>query len=136
MDILSNTVYENDRTGRGVNVGISSSESNSVTVANNIVSAVTNWGGFALSRNVGSNVTFLNNIVVGTIDDEVAESDDASPTRFVNPMFVDAAGRDFRLQAGSPAVGAAVTVANSPTTDFIGAARPSSGADIGAFESP
>jgi IPT/TIG domain len=50
-----------------------------------------------------------------------------------DPMFVDQAGDNFRLKAGSPAIDAGVTTA--ATTDFDGVPRPQGSAfDIGAFE--
>ncbi len=50
-----------------------------------------------------------------------------------NPKFVDVTKRDFRLQRGSAAEGRAAPE-NVPETDFSGAARPSTAADVGAFE--
>ncbi len=50
-----------------------------------------------------------------------------------NPKFVDEATLDFRLAAGSPAIGAGVPT--SSLTDFVGTAVPSGGApDLGAYE--
>lgn len=50
-----------------------------------------------------------------------------------DPKFADEAVLDFRLAAGSPAIGAAVPA--SSTTDFVGTAVPSGGApDVGAYE--
>ena len=52
----------------------------------------------------------------------------------VDPLFVNPAARDFRLQAGSPAINKGVPVAGL-TSDFDGTARPLGGAyDIGGFE--
>jgi hypothetical protein len=51
-----------------------------------------------------------------------------------DPHFVDAAGKDFRLQARSPAIGAGIALP-AVTTDIDGVARPKEGArDIGAYE--
>jgi hypothetical protein len=51
-----------------------------------------------------------------------------------NPLFINAAGADFRLQEGSPALntGLALTLV---TTDILGVARPQrTGYDMGAYE--
>jgi hypothetical protein len=51
-----------------------------------------------------------------------------------NPLFSDAAGGNFRLQEGSPAIDAA-TPAGAPPTDFDGNNRPVfNGFDMGCFE--
>jgi hypothetical protein len=54
----------------------------------------------------------------------------------VNPLFVDISSGDYRLQATSPAVDAAMpTPTGQPDHDFAGTARPQGGGfDIGAFE--
>lgn len=52
----------------------------------------------------------------------------------VNPLFVNAAGGDFHLQAGSPLIDRGVALSMVPS-DYDGKARPQgSGYDIGAFE--
>src|SRR5436190_5472082 len=51
-----------------------------------------------------------------------------------DPQFVNPTALDFRLQAGSPAIDAGVTLANV-SSDFLGVSRPQGAAyDIGAFE--
>ena len=58
----------------------------------------------------------------------------ASNTVVANPNFVNAAGDNFQLQAGSPAIDAGVTV-SGVSTDYNGVSRPQGSAfDIGAFE--
>jgi hypothetical protein len=52
----------------------------------------------------------------------------------MDPKFVNAAGGDFHLMAGSPAIDAA-DPAVTQTLDFDGVARPQgAGRDMGAFE--
>jgi hypothetical protein len=53
-----------------------------------------------------------------------------------NPMFVNAAARNFRLQAGSPAIDKGSSVVTSIVShDVDGNSRTANGAvDIGAFE--
>lgn len=50
-----------------------------------------------------------------------------------NPMFVNPAAGDFRIQAGSPAINAGVN--SGILRDYVGVSRPQSGSfDIGAYE--
>ncbi|MCJ7756403.1 MAG: hypothetical protein MUP13_17720, partial [Thermoanaerobaculales bacterium] len=51
-----------------------------------------------------------------------------------NPLFADAAGADYHILAGSPAIDSGCSV-HAPSDDFDGVTRPQgSGFDIGAFE--
>jgi hypothetical protein len=52
----------------------------------------------------------------------------------MDPRFVNAAGGDFHLMTGSPAIDAADPAATL-STDYDGTARPQgAGRDLGAFE--
>lgn len=94
-------------------------------------------------------VRFENNIIVGgkTTPEVVINNDcstynnvlDPQTTRANNilasPQFVDQEGRDYHLLPSSPAIGAATSATALPTDhDFAGSPRPSSAADIGAYE--
>ena len=80
-----------------------------VTVSNNLT-----YGGTAMSGASGLTVT-------GNLDN-------------TDPLFVNAGGLDFRVQAGSPAIGAGLPL-TIVTNDITGAARPATGGyTIGAYE--
>jgi predicted outer membrane repeat protein len=51
-----------------------------------------------------------------------------------DPLFIDAANGDYRLQKGSPAIDAGTLPADSPTTDLLGKKRINGPIDIGAYE--
>jgi hypothetical protein len=52
-------------------------------------------------------------------------------------LFVDAAAKDFRLAAGSPAIDAGTNLGTDVPADIDGAARPQRLAyDIGCYEMP
>lgn len=78
----------------------------------------------------GTACTFANNIIFPQ------DPDLGGTNREVDPRFVNAANRDYRVQDGSPAIDTAVPSAMfTPTHDFSGAARPQgAGHDVGAYE--
>jgi hypothetical protein len=103
-------VYNNTITGNAT-VGLIV-EARSTIVRNNI--SYNNNGG---NYQDTSGTTILSNNLFGT-----------------DPLFVNPAAKDFRLQNGSPAINAGATL-SAVSTDILGVARPQGGAyDIGAYE--
>lgn len=66
-------------------------------------------------------------------DWKVSTSGDAN-SLIANPEYADPANNDLTLLAGSPAINNAATT-DLVSLDYTGASRPSSGRDIGAYES-
>lgn len=85
--------------------------------------------------NETNNVTATNNIFSNVQYIELLNGANNSNSNYVtNPIFVNAAAGDFRLQAGSPGVDQGVNLSPIVTTDITGASRDGS-YDIGAYES-
>lgn len=77
-----------------------------------------------------SNLIGGNSLLIQTVD----SGTESNNIKGVDPLFVNASGGDFGLQASSPAIDKGVTLAEVPT-DFMGTQRPVGAAyDIGAFE--
>jgi parallel beta-helix repeat protein len=77
-----------------------------------------------------------NNIVFGNASNRIYSDGTAQidTNLFNNPAFVNAAGNDFRLQAGSPAIDTGVAI-SATALDFVGVPRPQGGGyDVGAYE--
>jgi hypothetical protein len=111
--------------------------------------------GMSLYANVGSNNALYNNTIYNTKGYCIENGDSSAGTAQnnlchqtsgikgsltgtnmvgVNPLFVNAAGGDFRLQSTSPAINAGSTV-SIISTDFYGNTRPQAAAyDHGAHE--
>jgi parallel beta-helix repeat protein len=112
--VYNNTVYNNQGKGDlyGIDLGANGSVTN--TVVENNISYLNGAGNY---RNSGRSTTQDHNLFG------------------VDPLFVNAARKDFRLQARSPAIGAGIALP-AVTTDIDGVARPKEGAcDNGAYES-
>src|SRR5262249_33642294 len=114
--VYNNTIYGNIASyGVLIDAGVSGT-----VVENNII-----YGNLVPTRNDGASTTFSNNLC------DVAY---AGCAVVGNPLFVNAAGNDFHLQAGSPARDAGITL-SIVTTDYDGIPRPQGVAyDIGAYE--
>jgi hypothetical protein len=99
-------------------------------------------GGFYGFDPATNSLTFTadHNLVIGTgagtvKDDYATEGREASGINGEDPLFVNLAGGDYRLQAGSPARGAGTNLtALGFSTDIDGTARGTSW-DMGAYQS-
>jgi len=93
--------------------------------------------GVALKFDFGSdadNPAWTNNLLFANTTDYVstASQTGANGNISADPLFVDQAAGNYRLQAGSPAINAG-SILNAPAVDFDGTSR-SGAIDIGAFE--
>lgn len=122
--LANNVIYSGDTTGTGVHV----LGAVSATLHNNIISGFANG---IVSETTGTLVEDYN-MVHGATTPFVGMVP-GGHTLQVDPLFVDAARGDFRVQSGSPAIDAGMTLAYD--VDFAGATVPQGGAtDIGVFE--
>ena len=132
MDIINNTVYNNNRTGSGNNTGISLQRTDDIKIINNIAVSINDFGGKAIAFSNSSNVTIDNNMVLGKVDADVASIDNGS-TIFEDPLFNNPTNKDFTLRANSPAINKAKSDL-APSNDYTGNERDSQ-PDLGAYES-
>lgn len=128
----NNLVYDNYA---GIQVGLGTV---SPLIANNTVYGNETYGIEVSSAYSGSlNARVLNNIVWGNKVSQISDTGTNTTLRgntTTNPNFENAAGGDFHLQAGSPAIDAGETIGEVPV-DLAGDARPfGPGYDAGAFE--
>jgi parallel beta-helix repeat protein/VCBS repeat-containing protein len=106
VKIYNNTVYGNDGSGINIKDSTNTVAQNNIAYKNNIMAIQNNGIGSLLTNNLTN-----------------------------DPRFVDGANGNFKLQSGSPAIDAGITV-NDVLADFEGTPRPQGARhDVGAFES-
>jgi len=119
LEIYHNTIYRGDsvsNTPTAIRIG---AEVTGSQARNNLVSFPYASGPVTLVQDLSGILASSNNLLT-------------SDARFVLPNAVNPLDRDFRLQAGSPALGQGASV--PVFDDFIMNSRPASSADLGAFE--
>lgn len=137
--IVNNTVFHSKE---GILIGdgdagtLPGGSSNNI-VANNIVFDHTTYG-IVEGGITGTNNQYLNNLVFNSGNNVSLHSGAVqSGTVLASPQFVDYqtdGSGDYRLQAGSPAIGAG-NATYEPATDYAGTTR-GTRADIGAYVGP
>jgi hypothetical protein len=116
--VVNNTIYNNGQAPPSVPCG--SNCNPAISVSSTSTGAI-----------VRNNILWANRI--NSVSDR-GESSVLSNQLTVDPLFVNAAGNDFHLTAGSPAKDAGVALDNV-LTDLDGTRRPVNGViDVGAFE--
>lgn len=147
-DIFQNTAYCNSASPELQTGQIFAYSADSVNIFNNIIVApanITGSSGFnePITLDINdTNVHFTNNLCYGgqvalpvdnTNGNTFANNVVADP-RFISPL-IDAASASFRLNSGSPGLGAAAASGARSDLDLAGAPRPAGVADQGAYQS-
>jgi parallel beta-helix repeat protein len=122
ISIYNNSIYKtNMESNHGGGINVQGWANANISVRNNILSST----GFNILTSSGT--TISHNLFNGG-------AVSGSNAIIGSPLFINAAGNDFHLQANSPAINVGLSV-GAPSSDFDLKGRPQGGqVDIGAFE--
>ncbi|HVM58970.1 MAG TPA: right-handed parallel beta-helix repeat-containing protein, partial [Candidatus Paceibacterota bacterium] len=126
VDIVNNTVYQNQKNHSGNDGDLAPSVASDINLTNNI--SVPMSGKKANAS--GSGFTYSHNLYYGSTA-TTGTGDITGDPLFVSPGLT--AGANFQLRSGSPAIGAGTSLL-APLTDILGITRSTNGYDIGAYE--
>jgi len=137
IDIINNTAYKNSTTlwkDQAANQKLDDGEiyaydSNNIRIVNNIMFAETTEKVNTNNNPINTNYLFRNNLLWGGTTTTDVEGTSIQK----NPLFIDAAAANFRLQSTSPAINKGNSTIFS-STDILGANALDT-RDIGAYES-
>lgn len=141
VKVYNNVFYENTHYGIWITGYHAGGPIRNVSLVNNTTYANGNKGIKVTSVNL-TDLVIRNNVAVQNSSEQIYIDSEVDPNQvtldhnFVSgdPLFVDPAAADFRLQSASPAVDSGSSV-EAPRFDLMGWARPlGDGFDIGAYE--
>ncbi|KQC33343.1 hypothetical protein AAU57_08460 [Nonlabens sp. YIK11] len=144
IDMINNTcyfnsytksIYLNEPSNNGGNIGISIQGGSDFKIINNISVIDSDQNKSAIAINVESNIEIKNNIIYGTkgpINTNAATVAVEENTRMIDPEFSDPENFDFSLKSGSPAIDTAIKD-SAPADDFNKESRDEN-PDLGAIE--
>jgi hypothetical protein len=127
VHVFNNTFVGSQRLG----IHVDNAAAWNLFIRNNII---VNNGSADVQVDHAMSVTVENNLLSTQVVNSIGSGLTASGNFVDDPLFMNAAGNDYHLQSGSPAIDRA-SGTDVPTTDFDGNVRPiGSAADLGAFE--